>query len=165
MRVVYTSKDIREKDPDGKEMSLQDYNICDEANLFIVHRLRGGSETDTSPETSLYEKEEEEQTDVFDMTILDDVGDESVEDLSPPRGGSETDTSPESSLYEEDEEEEQIDVFDMTILDDFGDESVEDLSPPPKMYNGEVELTKEPICSPLTTPRTDSGQRCRVDMQ
>ncbi|XP_052797626.1 uncharacterized protein LOC128229837 [Mya arenaria] len=73
VRLLYTTKDLRVKDPDGKTTYLKDYNIHDEANIFLVYRLRGGSEQ-TSVPPKLYD-EEVQLTDKPDMFTLDDSED------------------------------------------------------------------------------------------
>jgi hypothetical protein len=42
-RLMYTAKELRDENEDGKPNTLTDYNIQREATLHLIMRLRGGN--------------------------------------------------------------------------------------------------------------------------
>ncbi|XP_052246394.1 uncharacterized protein LOC127855078 isoform X2 [Dreissena polymorpha] len=43
IRLLYTSKELCEQDPDGEEQYLKDYDLRNNATILIVIRVHGGS--------------------------------------------------------------------------------------------------------------------------
>ncbi|XP_060565936.1 uncharacterized protein DDB_G0292642-like [Ruditapes philippinarum] len=71
LRVLYCSKELRAKDESGATQTLEDYNIGDQANLFVVLRLLGGSQTENEGQPKMYDSEVQ-LTDKPDMFTMDD---------------------------------------------------------------------------------------------
>ncbi|KAH3817096.1 uncharacterized protein LOC127882289 [Dreissena polymorpha] len=71
LRMLFTTKDLREKSPNGRDMYLKDYEIKSEATITLVLRLHGGS---NQPPEKMYDGEVELTT-LPDMFTLDDSPD------------------------------------------------------------------------------------------
>lgn len=73
IRVIYGAKDLRETSPNGKLMTLQDYDITNNGTLTMVCRVRGGS-TQEPPPAKQYGEDVELTTEPDMFTLDDDEG-------------------------------------------------------------------------------------------
>ncbi|XP_076104094.1 uncharacterized protein LOC143072860 [Mytilus galloprovincialis] len=73
VRVIYGTKDLREISPNGQQMSITDYNIPNGGNLFLVCRVRGGS-NEEEPVLKVYDSDVELTSEPDMFTLDDDEG-------------------------------------------------------------------------------------------
>ena len=70
--VLISAKDLRETSPNGKKMTLEDYDIPNNGTLTMVCRVRGGSNQQELPPPAKAYGDDVELTNEPDMFTLDD---------------------------------------------------------------------------------------------